>query len=133
MLLLGENLFLTSDDSLDPLALASGAISSWYGEISLYKYPRNETEKYNQCSDWTKVGHFTQVSHFSQSLDEPLHKNLRIPCSSLQFRADSVSRMQKRTRNPEIPARFVYGECIPSERILQESPFSFPVFVFLVN
>ncbi len=49
------------------------------------------------------------------------YKILQVPRRLL---ADSVSRIQKQTRNREVPASFVYAEGIPSERILQEFPDS---------
>ncbi len=46
-----------------------------------------------------------------------LAHSMRIPCSSVQFRVRSTMEYKniKGTRNPAIPARFVYGECIQPE------------------
>ncbi len=74
----------------------------------------------------TKILQFRAVSCM-------LCNGIQESCSSVQFRAYSISKIQKRTRNPEIPAKFVYGECIPPKRILQEFPESLSIFVFLVN
>ena len=43
--------------------LGEKASKAWYSEIKDYKYPDDPTDKWDECVDWAKVGHFSQVGN----------------------------------------------------------------------
>ncbi|XP_075243947.1 ancylostoma secreted protein-like [Convolutriloba macropyga] len=57
----GENLYMVTGSHHTGSELGKSSSTSWYNEISKYKYPDDAKQSFDTCVSFHAVGHFTQM------------------------------------------------------------------------